>query len=339
VWTRGLGGALALLMMFAGEPSWSQTASDQPSTPPVVVTPPPAFIPGPGINRPDWQELGPDDHLGAPPLAPGGLPHYVGLPRPAREAAERLRDLMALLEGHLQAGRLASARIALTRAEEHVHASEEEHLVLKLHPEWSGPRESLLDLRARYESVRRGPVDAESQRLAEIAGIRILKDVKRLSRGFETLDLKTANERLAVMHRILNDSESDPWLIDNPAWRRVRQPLQNWLQKHEKALALRVGAVRLTEAIARIDALRISADAAIVQGSVSTALGDLEALDEACLAFEHELDEMLKNGYELAQLAWSGPTGELRGREVRERVKSWREESQRRYKRLSGAPE
>jgi hypothetical protein len=244
-----------------------------------------------------------------------------------------------LLEGHLQAGRLVSARIALLRAEAHVQAAEDQHLVLKVHPDWAGPREALLDLRARYEAARRGPVDPESQRVAQAGAQRYASELEVLLRDFAALDLKTAHERLALMRRVLREAEDDPLLIENPAWLVSRQPLLNRVAVQEKALALRVGAVRLSEAIARIDALRLSADAAILQGSISNALGDLEALEDACAGFEHELGEMLANGYDMRLLSWVGPEGELHGREVQNRVRQWRAEGVARHKRLSETPE
>ncbi|MEB3197652.1 MAG: hypothetical protein VKP62_10660 [Candidatus Sericytochromatia bacterium] len=324
-----------------GRPSGPEPASP----PPVSVTSPrpqpepslAVVIPGPGINRPDWQDLGPPEAGAPPPSRPSGLPHYVGLPRAAREAAERLRDLSALLRAHLGARRLASARVTLMRAEDLVARAEREHLVLKIHPDWSEPRVELIDLRARYEALRRGPLDDESRRLAEQAAARLAPQFSRAGQGLAALTPPQLEARLLDLRQALAAAEADPYLRENPAWRVARQPLQRDMERLENLLAVRQGQGSLAMALLRIDQLRASADARLAAQDFTGAVGDLEALEEACFTFAHDLADMRAHGFDQTQLSWHGPDGDWRGQAVLARVERWRQEARRRLA-LLGPP-
>lgn len=328
---------MACLLAGAGARGQAVAAPAEPAGPPAVGSPaptvlpaPPVVAPGPGVYYPDWQELGPNERFASPEPEPGGLPRHVGLSKAEKEAVERLRSLVARLEGHLSARRLASARVALAEAEGLVSETEARYLFLKVHASWSEPRLSLIELRSRYATEREGPVDDESLAVAE-AGLRELEArLAPLWKGLERLAPTDAEQRLLQLRRLVREAGEAPLLKENPGWLALRAPLMVRLEKAEAALAVRVGQVRLVDAIWRIDRLRAVADERLASGEVEAAVGDLQALEEACAGFEHEYGELTARGYDPAGLVWAGVEGEWKGRAVLARVQRWRQEARRR---------
>jgi hypothetical protein len=303
-----------------------------------VLPAPPEVVPGPGIYYPEWQEAGPNERFATPEPGPGGLPRHVGLGKAEREAVARLGTLVARVEASLDAGRLASARVALGEAEALVAEAESRLLMLKLHDSWAEPRFRLLDLRARLTAARQGPVDAESLAVARAALRGLEERCGPLWQGLEKLPPAQAEQRVLQMRRWLREAGEAPLLVENPGWLAVRAPLVARLEQAEAGLAVRVGQVRLLEAIGRIDRLRAEADRQLAGGDIEAAVGDLQALEEACAAFEHEYSELVARGYKPDALAWIGPEGEWRGRAVLARVQRWRQEARRRLGLLGEAP-
>ncbi|MEB3222149.1 MAG: hypothetical protein VKS61_08745 [Candidatus Sericytochromatia bacterium] len=305
---------------------------------PTVLPPPPAVVPGQGIYYPDWQELGPNERFATPEPDPGGLPRHVGLGRAEREVLARLEGLVARTTACLEAGKLASARVALAEAEALVADAEERYVVLKLQAAWSGPRFGLLDLRARLTAARQGPVDAESLAVARVALRELEARTAPLWKDLERLAPAQAEQRLAQLRRLVQEAGSAPMLVENPGWLAVRAPLVARLERAEAGLAIRVGQVRLLDATVRIDRLRSLADGRLAAGELEAAVGDLQALEEACAGFEHEYGELVARGYDPAGLAWIGPEGAWRGKAVLARVQRWRQEARRRLGVLGHAP-
>lgn len=312
----------------APEPQASPSAAPAPT-----YTPPPVIMPGPGIYRPNWETVDPKAPVPQPQAStgPAALPHYVGLGKVERDLAIRLRDLIALIDGHLDARRLASARVALERADAHVQAAEAEHLVLKLHADWSDPRARLLDLHDRYAAERRRGVDEESRRLAAQAAAKVGKRVEELARGFGKLNARDAAKRVDEARRALAEAQADPFMVDNPAWPPARDAVVVRLEKLEREVAVRVGQGQLLEQVLRMDALKRSADRRLGQHDWDGALGDLEALGEACLGFEHDLRELEGKGYDRGALSMVTAAGELRGAAFMNQVAAWRHEAERRW--------
>ncbi|MEB3328024.1 MAG: hypothetical protein VKQ33_02195 [Candidatus Sericytochromatia bacterium] len=336
----GLALALGWLLTWGAwdAPAAPMAPAEAPSPPPTVLPALPEVIPGPGIYYPDWQEAGPHERFATPAPGPGGLPRHVGLGKAEREVVARLEALVARLEGHLDAHRLASARVALGEAEDHVVEAESQHLMLRLYESWTKPRFRLLDLRARLTAARRGPVDAESLAASRAALRALERRLAPLWEGLERLPPEQAEQRLLRMRRWLREAGEAPLLVENPGWLAVRAPLVARLAQAEAGLAIRVGQVRLLDATCRIDRLRAEADRRLASGDLEAATGDLQALEEACAGFEHEYAELVARGYDPAGLAWIGAEGEWRGRAVLARVQRWRQEARRRLGVLGGAP-
>jgi hypothetical protein len=295
-------------------------------------------VPGPGIQYPDWQEAGPNERFASPEPEPGGLPRHVGLGRAERGAVDRLCALVARVEASLDAGKLASARVALVEAETLVAEAEGRHLMLKLFASWSEPRFTLLEQRARLTAARQGPVDAESLAVSRSALARLEERLAPLWKGLERLPPAQVEQRLLQMRRWVREAGEAPLLIENPGWLAVRAPLMLRIERAEAGLAIRVGQVRLLDATCRIDRLRAAADRQVAAGDFEAAAGDLLALEEACAGFEHEYTELVARGYDPAGLVWIGAEGEWRGRAVLGRVQRWRREARRRLGLLGQAP-
>jgi hypothetical protein len=292
-----------------------------------------------GIYRPDWETIDPKAPKPGPVPSGGpvGLPHYVGLGPTEAGLALRLNDLVSLIDGYLGAERLASARVALNRADHLVAGAERDHLVLRLHGDWQVPRTRLLDLRARFEARRRGSIDAESQAVAEAAARQLAIKVDGLARGWGNLPPREAAKRMDAVDRAVAEASADPFLVDNPAWKVANQAVMARVERLERDVAVRVGQGQLLEAMLRMNALKRSADARIAHEAWDDALGDLAALAEACDGFEHDLRALVALGYDPNQLAWSEPAGELRGKVFLLRVSAWRLEGQRRWDVVEGA--
>jgi len=299
----------------------------------------PVIVPPSGIYRPTWDTLDPNAATPgpAPSGGPAGLPHYVGLGPTERGLAMRLNDLVSLIDGYLGAERLASARVALNRADNLVAGAERDHLVLRLHGDWQVPRTRLLDLRARFEARRRGSIDAESKAVAEAAARQLAIKVDGLARGWGNLPPREAAKRMDAVDRAVIEASADPFLVDNPAWKVANQAVMARVERLERDVAVRVGQGQLLEAMLRMAALKRSADARLAHEAWDDALGDLAALAEACDGFEHDLRALVAMGYDPNQLAWTEPAGELRGKAFLLRVSAWRMEGQRRWDLVEGA--
>lgn len=249
--------------------------------------------------------------------SPSGLPHYLGLGPWEQAQLDRLLAELVAAEADLAKAQVASAHVVLARARREADSAQRQLLVLPLYPAWTDARLRLDEDDAKVKSSwAKGP-DPESKALVAAASRRMEALIAPMERG------AAKDEAIATARQALDHENAEPRFQDNPAWQAPLLALTRRLDRLAQREALRAGESILLDEIARMSELDASARAKLAREDFDGALGDYEALEEACLTFKADLASLEARGFDPASIRYAGMEGDRQGRNFLARVDHW----------------
>lgn len=292
--------------------------------------PAPSPTPNPSPSRYEWLLVPPE---GVPVSSPEPvrLPDWLPLGTEEQGFYDQLGRASTTAESHLAARRLASARATIVMAESEAAAAETQHLVLRVHAGWKEARSRLAAARLRLAEERAKGIDAESLTLAKAASQRLADQYLALEKSLSGLKPPEARRRAALLKAARDQATADPWLVGNPAWPPLASALDQRAAKLQQRIEVLAGQALLLDQIIHMAELYHGAQAKLRKAAYEDALGDLAALEEACLGFKHDLATLVARGFDPQKIQFQGEEGHARsGQTFLGQVDRWLVAAQRR---------